>query len=349
MPNVVRSREAAIALGLSVMGRRWPNEWWPTGNSAYDDCAAFVSWLLFGLNGQYPYQTYVSGVVERSGLEFHRGAAGLARGDAIGFLWSNDGSNYHHTELALSSPDGAGWFQTIGTNAGPNDDVAIRFRHISNVAAYGRPAYPSTPAGLPGGPTLEDELATVLDSILNAVRRDGGARGRLLFDAGAAGDLGHDKATRAVLIRDGFALWLPENPTDRLEALRQIQSQQKSLVLPWAENAAPLHTTGFNRDVDFLLGPASLFVENVIDLDESLPRTTWQVYSDGRRFPYQSRWRVWEDLRRVNYTVKGARVSRLFQANGKSYAALAAGGSVELSAEGIVRATTQTPSGKVWG
>lgn len=151
MPDLVASLEGTIARLFGELGTRWPNPWAAYyGNSpAIDDCAMSISWALWGLqsNGA-PFQTVVSGIIERSGLQFLAGNQGIRRGDAIGFRWSTD-VNYDHIELALSSPDGAGNFLTIGTNAGPGDDMAVRTRNIAYVHNYARPAYP----GFAGGDT----------------------------------------------------------------------------------------------------------------------------------------------------------------------------------------------------
>jgi hypothetical protein len=114
-----------------------------------------VSWALFGLNGEYPFHTYVSGVIERAGLGFHSGSYGIQRGDAVGFLWGGS-NNYDHIELALESPDSNGSFRTIGTNAAPSDAMAIRWRSTRYVVAYGRPAYlaPSGGGSTPINPAL---------------------------------------------------------------------------------------------------------------------------------------------------------------------------------------------------
>lgn len=152
MPNVLQSREATISKMLTQSGVSWPNPWWPNGRSSYDDCAAAVSWALFGLNDGQPFQTYVSGVIERAGLTKYNGSYGLQRGDVVGFLWGGD-NNYDHTELALSEADSRGNFQTIGTNAAPSDAMAIRARNTRYVVAYARPAYLASTAG-DGGDVL---------------------------------------------------------------------------------------------------------------------------------------------------------------------------------------------------
>jgi hypothetical protein len=144
VPNLVASLEGTIARAGSQLGQWWPNVWAPHGNPTWNDCAMFVSWVLWGLpaNGA-PYQTVVSGLIERSGLEFHAGHSGIRRGDVIGFRW-NRVDNYDHTEIALSSPNASGFFQTIGANGGGNDKVAIHTRSTIDVHNYARPNYPAT-------------------------------------------------------------------------------------------------------------------------------------------------------------------------------------------------------------
>lgn len=162
MSNTINTLADTIAAGEAQMGVSWPNPWWPSGNPDYSDCAAFVSWLLFGLdaNGE-PQQTLVSGVIERSGLEFHSGANGILAGDVIGFLWPADiGDNYSHTELAITDADGNGNFQTIGTNSTP-DCIAIRNRNSSYVVAYARPSYVGGPAAAPAAANPWDDVAAI--------------------------------------------------------------------------------------------------------------------------------------------------------------------------------------------
>lgn len=165
MPKLVSSLEGTIARMGSQLGVRWPNPWWPTGVPAFDDCAAFVSWALWGLNGNQPYQTVVSGLVERSGFEFHTGRIGIRRGDLLGFRWTQD-VNYSHIEVALGPADGHSNVRTIGANAGPGDSVAIRTRPTFYVHNFARPNY----TALAGGPTTpihdlskEDDMRLALD------------------------------------------------------------------------------------------------------------------------------------------------------------------------------------------
>ena len=62
MPELLnRSPEEVLNAMARSWGTTWPNPWWPSGNSGYDDCVACVSYYLFGLNSfGNPYYTYVS-------------------------------------------------------------------------------------------------------------------------------------------------------------------------------------------------------------------------------------------------------------------------------------------------
>lgn len=149
MVALVDTLEGTIARLVSQLGVSWPNAWWPGGNDGADnDCAAFQSWGLWGLNANNaPYQYNVSGVIERSGLPFHAGNQGIQRGDIPGFRWST-AVNYDHIGMALASPNSAGWFKTIDAN-GPTNKVAYTMRNISDVHNFVRPNYPTT--GTAGG------------------------------------------------------------------------------------------------------------------------------------------------------------------------------------------------------
>lgn len=168
MPTLQRSLEETLALMGSEGGRTWPNDWWPTGNSAYDDCAAFVSWALFGLNGRQPFYTYVSQIQTwgRNLGVWHNRAAGLQRGDVIAFDWDGDGDP-DHTEICVSTSNGGAWVTSRGTNANPGDDVRDRTRSTAYVLSYIRPPYPnSATAGNGSTPIQEDDMFTDADRAL---------------------------------------------------------------------------------------------------------------------------------------------------------------------------------------
>lgn len=65
-PELKRSRELVLATARSELGTWWPNPWWPTGKSDHNDCMAFVSWALYGLDGNQPYYAWVPSIMERA-------------------------------------------------------------------------------------------------------------------------------------------------------------------------------------------------------------------------------------------------------------------------------------------
>jgi len=169
MPNPQRSLEDTLALMGSRGGQSWPNDWWPTGNGRYDDCAAFVSWALFGLNGRQPFYTYVSQIQNwgRNLGVWHNRATGLRRGDVIAFDWDGDGDP-DHTEICVSTSNGGAWVTSRGTNANPGDDVRDRTRSTAYVLSYIRPNYPNTASAGNGSSTSiqEDDMFTDADRAL---------------------------------------------------------------------------------------------------------------------------------------------------------------------------------------
>ncbi len=351
MPAVLGTLEGTIAKMAAYLGTRWPNPWWPTGVSAYDDCAACVSWALFGLNGRQPFQTYVSGVIERSGLEFHRGSSGLRRGDAVGFLWGGN-NNYDHIELALSSPDGAGNFQTIGTNASPTDNMAVRWRNTRYVVAYGRPGYLS-PAGGGESPIEEDDFMAMskadYDYLLNAVRRS--SAGRLFYDAGASGALTPadfwTTNCRAAIGRPGKVRALPTNAKNRKAMIDAERAAGDGLFLALAEQPDGLATTAYNWELEWLSdGPSAELGSFVANTFELASGPTQQVY-ERLTTAYNSRQDVWRDARPVSITRQGKPVTGFKRLAGKSYAVIG-GQNVELTAAEVARADAQLASGQVW-
>ena len=291
MPDVLYTLEETIARLAAQQGVRWPNPWWPTGNASYDDCAAAMSWALFDLRPSgWPWETYVSGVIERSGLEKRTDVWGIRRGDVLGFLWPGSGQNYDHTEMALGSPNDRGQVLTIGTNAGPGDNMAVRVRSISNVVAYARPGYVSTAGG--GGTPIEEEFgfmgnAEQYDYLLNSVRR-GPALGRLAHDGGHDGSLPFDspQVTRAVNINvaEGSLWWLSADHETRVGELRGEQNGNDGLFTATAERSDGMPTTAFNKLLDFL-GESSLAHFNGVRaiLDAAgvtytiTPRRPWEI------------------------------------------------------------------------
>jgi hypothetical protein len=141
-PLLRTSAQEALNLLKSYWGTSWPNPWWPTGVPAYNDCAACMSWCLFGLNGNQPYYTYVSQI--QALWPKHAGAAGMQPGDVIAFDWQGDGDP-DHTEMCVSI--GGGQVTSRGTNSSGGDNLIDRTRSTSQVLSYVRPPYSAaTPA-----------------------------------------------------------------------------------------------------------------------------------------------------------------------------------------------------------
>lgn len=138
-PPVKLSAAGTLTKMKAQFGKSWPNPWWPTGNSKYNDCAAAVSWALFGLKGDQPYYTVVSQLLAGIG-GVHMGNAGLKAGDVIGFDWGY-GNNYDHTEVCVSVNRTAGTVTSRGTNSNPGDDMRDRTRSLKYVKSYARPDY----------------------------------------------------------------------------------------------------------------------------------------------------------------------------------------------------------------
>ena len=142
-----RSMEDMLAAMAARFGARWPNDWWPHGNAAYDDCAAAVSYFLFGLNSyQNPFYSYVSQLQNYFAAQGRRtwGHAGIQRGDVLAFSWTQDPNSFDHTEIALGPVSPAGLITSRGTNSNPGDDMRDRTRSAAYVVSYSRPAYPGT-------------------------------------------------------------------------------------------------------------------------------------------------------------------------------------------------------------
>lgn len=159
MPKTQRSLEETLALMARYGGTRWPNPWWPSGNSNYDDCAAAVSWALFGLNSyNNPFYSYVSQIQNYfSGLGRRTwGRSGIQRGDVLAFSWTQDPNSFDHTEIALGPVSPSGLITSRGTNSNPGDDMRDRTRSASYVVSFSRPDY----AG--GSSSASDGNATLI-------------------------------------------------------------------------------------------------------------------------------------------------------------------------------------------
>ena len=147
MPTILRTREQVLALAASKFGVSWGNgnEWAEPFyglNRAIDDCAMFVSWLLWGLPaGRPPYATLVSDIQLRNGLELHMGSDGIQPGDIVGWNWEGASpGNYDHTGVCSRAT--ALFVYSIDANSGPSDQVGEYARGRGYVTSYVRPNYP---------------------------------------------------------------------------------------------------------------------------------------------------------------------------------------------------------------
>jgi hypothetical protein len=143
MPAPIRTLDDTIGWEQARLGRsRLTQNDWAAG-AVIDDCALFQSTAVFGQKAAWDVDAFKT----LDGGTYHPGRAGLQRGDVVLFDWNGNGIA-DHTEMALSSPDAGGTFQTIGANGSDTISVAYRQRN-SYVLGYFRPAYPvpaSTPA-----------------------------------------------------------------------------------------------------------------------------------------------------------------------------------------------------------
>lgn len=171
MPDLLnRSLDDMLAAMAAQFGTKWPNPWWPKGISAYDDCAACVSFYLFGLNSLgNPFYSYVSQIQTwgRNLGVWHAGHAGVQRGDVLAFDWDGDGDP-DHTEIVVSVSSGGSIVTSRGTNSNPGDDMRDRTRSAGYILSYIRPPYPGTTAAANGGANLipqgdEIDMATIAD------------------------------------------------------------------------------------------------------------------------------------------------------------------------------------------
>lgn len=133
----VRTLEDTIAWEVARLGQHRPEGEWSAGANV-NDCALFQSDAL-----GYPRLVWNTEVFKTlGGGTYHRGKAGLQRGDVVLFDWNYSGLS-DHVEMALGAPDGAGNFQTVGANssARPDHGVAYNVRN-GYVLGYWRPSYP---------------------------------------------------------------------------------------------------------------------------------------------------------------------------------------------------------------
>jgi len=194
MVNVAPTRtlEETIAWEVAHLGQHRPEGEWSAGANV-NDCALFQSDAL----GHRLAIWNVDGFKTATGGTYHRGKAGLRRGDVVLFDWNGDGGG-NHTEMATTAPDAAGNFQTIGANSSARADHGVAY-NIRNgyVLGYFRPAY-KTPAATAAKPTKtatsnrtdDDEMLSaeaqswlkteVVNKIADDVRRD--SRYRLYYN-----------------------------------------------------------------------------------------------------------------------------------------------------------------------
>jgi hypothetical protein len=140
MSNPIRTLADTIGWEHARLGksRLTANDW--AAGPDIDDCALFQSVAVFGAQRAWNVDAFKS----LDGGTYHAGKAGLNRGDVVLFDWDGNGVG-NHTELALSAPDGAGNFTTIGANGGDTIAVAERTRN-GYVLGYFRPHYIAAPA-----------------------------------------------------------------------------------------------------------------------------------------------------------------------------------------------------------
>lgn len=201
MPELLdRSADDMLAAMAASFGTQWPNAWWPNGRSSYDDCAACVSYFLFGLNSLgNPFYSYVSQIQSwgRTRGIWHAGHAGVQRGDVLAFDWDGDGDP-DHTEIVVAVSSGGAIVTSRGTNSNPGDDMRDRTRSAGYILSYIRPPYPGTTTAVDGGFTqipqgdeidmasiaelqkiLDAQTTAIVGAVSSAVRREG--RFRLFY------------------------------------------------------------------------------------------------------------------------------------------------------------------------
>lgn len=172
MPSTQRSREGTLNLMAQYGGWSWPNPWWPQADNRSEDCAACVSWALFGLSGGGgPYFTLVSQIQNHFAAQNRRewGNAHIQRGDVLAFSWTKDRDSFDHTEIALGPVSGNGLITSRGTNSNPGDDLRDRTRSASFVVSYSHPDYSGS--GVSPAALQEDDMK------LTAIRNFDGSIG----------------------------------------------------------------------------------------------------------------------------------------------------------------------------
>lgn len=141
MPNVASTYGARLAWAKAQLGksRKDPAGRLWTPSTTVDDCALFMSAVVFGANAQTCWN--VDGFKTVSGGTYHKGKGGLSAGDVVLFDWDGNGVG-NHTEMCVIPPDAAGNFHTIGANGSDTIAVGNRLRN-AYVLGYFRPNWPT--------------------------------------------------------------------------------------------------------------------------------------------------------------------------------------------------------------
>lgn len=146
MPTLTRTREEALTIAGAGLGTHWPNPWWPGGSPSHNDCAAFVSWALYGLNGRTPFITWVPDFMKLAVEQgrWTEGATGLQRGDLPIFDWHGRGSR-DHIGIALEGARGnrvlVRQTNNAGSRGGARDAAADLSYSTALVLGHYRPPY----------------------------------------------------------------------------------------------------------------------------------------------------------------------------------------------------------------
>jgi len=276
MPELLnRSPDELLNAMAASFGATWPNPWWPSGNSAYDDCAACVSFYLFGLNSfGNPFYTYVSQIQSwgRDRGVWHDGWEGVQRGDVVAFDWDGDGDP-DHTEIVVAVYPRSGTVTTRGTNSGPGDDLHDSKRSVGYILSYIRPPY------LQGDEfdmaSLDDLNRIVNDAVsraiaatasatsarTSAIRREG--RGRLYYCATPPPGLPHficifwDRTTNNILYANVDA----DGGETQARHWNELYFQTADTVEQAKANA--IDPERFQKLIDFALGRDSSFTNQL--------------------------------------------------------------------------------------
>jgi hypothetical protein len=142
-----RTLEETIAWEVARLGQHRPQGDWAAGPDV-NDCALFQSAALGHTRVVWNTEAFKT----LAGGTYHRGAAGLRRGDVVLFDWNSNGLS-DHVEMATGSPNASGIFQTIGANSSARPDHGVAYNQRSGyVLGYWRPAYPAPASTTPAAP-----------------------------------------------------------------------------------------------------------------------------------------------------------------------------------------------------